>query len=48
VHPAIITLYESDNFEPYIKKLRASNGTENDAGLEAGEKIILDILKLPL
>jgi len=46
IHPIITELYEKNNLEKYISKLRISNGNEERTGLSAEEKVLMKILKV--
>jgi DNA topoisomerase-1 len=45
VHPAIITMYENNALEKYIRQLDAIEADDNVAGLTSEEKIIMKILE---
>ena len=45
VHPAIISLYENNNLEKYIKQLDANELNGNNSDLAAEEKLLMKILE---
>jgi DNA topoisomerase-1 len=45
VHPVIISLYETNSLEKYIRQLDKISINDNKAGLTAEEKIVMKILE---